>query len=86
MGAARISKLHGLDEARFSVLISDCCHGQGLGTLLVKHTIDLARSEKLNRITAQLTADNTPMQHIFQKLGFELHPTQDGMVEAEMKF
>jgi acetyltransferase len=85
MGASRMSKLHGLDEARFSVLISDCCHGQGMGSELVRRLIVIARDEKLRRLTATLTADNESMKLIFQKLGFSLRPTDDGkMLVAEL--
>ena len=86
VGAARLSKLHGMDEARFSVLISDCCHGLGVGSELVRRLIDVARGEKLQLIFAEMTPDNEAMQRIFQKLGFELRPTGTGkMIEAFMK-
>ena len=86
LGAARISKLHGMNEARFSVLISDCCHEQGIGTEMVRRVIDVARGERLQRITAEMTPDNLAMQHIFRELGFSLTPATDKkMVQADMK-
>jgi acetyltransferase len=86
VGAARMSKLHGMDEARFSVLISDCCHGLGVGSELVRRLIDVARGEKLMNIFAEMTPDNVAMQRIFQKLGFELKPTEDDkMIVASME-
>jgi acetyltransferase len=85
VGAARMSKLHGLDEARFSVLISDCCHGHGMGSELVRRLIIIARDEKLRRLTATLTADNESMKIIFRKLGFAFRPSDDGkMLTAEL--
>ncbi|MBS1245358.1 MAG: acyl-CoA synthetase forming [Chloroflexi bacterium] len=85
MGASRMTKLHGMDEARFSVLISDCCQGLGLGSEMVRRVVQIARDEKLSRITAFVTPDNQPVQHIFQKLGFNLERTSDGqLVEAKL--
>lgn len=77
IGAARISKLHSLDEARFSILISDLYQGKGLGTELVKQTIRVAQEEKLKRIEAIITPDNEAMKHLFTKLGFSLRPIND---------
>jgi acetyltransferase len=86
LGASRMSKLHGLNEARFSILISDQSQGLGIGSELVRRIVDVAKGERLRRLTAIVTPDNQPMQHIFQKLGFRLEPTSDGkMVEAKME-
>ena len=86
LGAGRMSKLHGMNEARFSILISDQSQGLGIGSELVRRIVDVAKGERLRRLIAIVTPDNQPMQHIFQKLGFRLEPTSDGkMVEAKME-
>jgi acetyltransferase len=86
LGASRMSKLHGMDVARLSVLISDQSQGLGIGTELARRMVDIAKDEHLRRLIAIVTPDNQPMQHIFQKLGFRLEPTSDGkMVEAKME-
>jgi acetyltransferase len=86
LGAARMSKIHGLDEARFSVLISDPYQGLGIGEELVRRLVHIAREENLSRISAETTVDNGAMQHIFRKLGFHLAPREDGrMVKAEIE-
>ena len=80
-----MTKLHGMDEARLSVLVSDSCQGLGLGSEMVRRNVQIARDEKLSRITAFVTPDNQPVQHIFQKLGFSLERTSDGqLVEARL--
>ncbi len=85
LGASRMTKLHGMDEARLSVLISDSCQGLGLGGEMVRRAVQIARDEKLACITAFITPDNQPMQHIFQKLGFSLKRTSDGqLLEARL--
>ena len=87
LGVARLSKIHGSNEARFTVLVNDQYQGKGIGTELIRRIIDVGRSEKLDRIEALISPDNQAMQNLCQKLGFQLRPLEDkSMVVAEMKF
>ena len=82
MGVSRLSKSHGADEARLSVLVADPFQGLGIGGELVRRMVEVGRREHLRRLVATLTLDNHLMQHIFQKLGFSLQPTGDGKLQA----
>jgi acetyltransferase len=85
LGAGRLSKLHCLDEARFSILVSDSCQGLGLGRELLRRLIHVARQEKIVRIEAIITPDNEIMRKMTSELGFSLSPNGDGeMVKAEL--
>jgi acetyltransferase len=85
LGAGRLSKMHCLDEARFSLLVSDHCQGLGLGKELLRRLIDVAREEKIYRIEAIITPDNEVMRKLTGDLGFKLSPNGDGeMIKAEM--
>ena len=85
LGAGRLSKLHCLDEARFSILVSDHCQGLGLGRELLRRLIDVARGEKIHRIEAIITPDNEAMHKLTSELGFTISPNGDGkMVKAEL--
>jgi acetyltransferase len=77
MGVVRLSKIHGVNEARLSVLVGDPYQGIGLGGELIHRAVDVARRERLSRLSAILTPDNQTMQHIFQKLGFRLEPVDN---------
>jgi acetyltransferase len=72
-GVGRLSKARGLNEAEFALLISDRWQGLGLGTELLKRLVQIGRSEKLNRITAQILQENHAMHHISKKAGFKVH-------------
>jgi acetyltransferase len=86
LAAARMSKMHGMNEARFTVLVSDCCHGMGLGSQLVKRLIDVGRAERLERLNAEMTPDNQAMRSIFERLGFEIKPEgSNHLVSASLK-
>jgi acetyltransferase len=86
LGAARLSKMHGLNEARFSILISDLAHGMGLGKEIMYRLVDIARKEKLARIEALITPDNEAMKHICEELGFSLvSVSEENLIKAEIK-
>jgi acetyltransferase len=86
LGAARLSKMHGLNEARFSILISDLAHGMGLGKEIMYRLVDIARKEKLARIEALITPDNEAMKHICEELGFRLvSVSEENLIKAEIK-
>jgi acetyltransferase len=86
LGIVRLSKLHGTDEARLSILIGDPFQGIGLGSELIRRAVDIARQERLSRLSSIMTADNQVMLHIFEKLGFTIKPTDDEkLVSATIK-
>jgi acetyltransferase len=86
LGVGRLSKARGLNEAEFSLLISDNCQHQGIGSELLKRLIQIGRDEKLSRITADILGDNQPMLHVTRKAGFKLtHNTGSNDYMAEFK-
>jgi len=84
LGASRMTKLYGANAARFSILISDCCQGLGIGGQILHCIIDVARKEKLGRLEAVMTPDNIPMQRLCQKYGFTFSQTEDKLIKAEL--
>ncbi|MFN8381924.1 MAG: bifunctional acetate--CoA ligase family protein/GNAT family N-acetyltransferase [Anaerolineales bacterium] len=75
IGVVRLSRLHASNEARISILIGDPYQGIGLGGELVRRALDVAKREKIERLSATLTADNQIMQHLFKKAGFNIETT-----------
>ncbi|HZR45498.1 MAG TPA: bifunctional acetate--CoA ligase family protein/GNAT family N-acetyltransferase [Candidatus Manganitrophaceae bacterium] len=85
LGAARLTKVYGADEAEFSILISDRYQRQGLGTELLRRLIQVGRDERLKRIRADILSDNIAMQEVCRKLGFQLRrKIGDPLVAAEL--
>lgn len=78
LGAARLSKFHNTDSARFSVLISDLFQGQGLGKELLHRSIDVARAENLKQIFAYFTPDNIYIHRMLEKSGFQISQSDKG--------
>jgi len=67
----RLTKFRGEDqEARISLMVSDKCQGEGMGTELVKRLIAVAKPEKIQTIIAVMSPENETMNAICQKTGF----------------
>ena len=86
LGISRLSKVHGTNEARLTVLVGDPYQGIGLGSELVRRAVAVAKNEKLSRLISTLTADNQVMLHVFEKLGFTIEPSsEENLVLATLK-
>jgi acetyltransferase len=59
-------------EAEVAILVSDGFHKLGLGTELVRRLVEFARLEHLDRVVAEILPENTAMQRVFRRAGFEL--------------
>jgi acetyltransferase len=87
LGVGRMSKSHDRQDAEFALLISDRYQSQGLGTELLQRLIQIAKDERLERLTADILADNGAMQKVCEKLGLKIYPTKDISVRrAEIIF
>ena len=86
IGVARLIKTHGTDEAEFAIVISDEFQGYGLGTHLLKLSVNIGRQEKIGRITALILPENYVMQRVFRKVGFEVEYDRfNDAMRAEIK-
>ncbi len=81
----RLSKMHGVNEAEFSMLVSDFYQRQGLGTELLRRLLEVARNEKIGRVKAEILPVNRAMQRVCEKLGFRLKRVSLDLFEAEIE-
>jgi acetyltransferase len=70
MGVGRMNKFHAGNEAEVAVLVSDQFQKLGLGYELLRRIVQVARDEKLCRVSAEMLTDNVAMQVIMKRLGF----------------
>jgi len=84
MAVARLSRVHGTDDAQLTILVNDAFQGQGLGTEMVNRLLEIGRAEKIQRVLASISEENRGMQSLCQKLGFKLNPPKEGRVVAEI--
>ena len=86
IGVGRLSKQHLRPEAEFSMLVSDAFQKQGLGAEFLRRLIQVARDSKLERIGAEILSQNTGMQAVCRKLGFQLSDMpEDGIIRANLE-
>ncbi|MGQ9634999.1 MAG: bifunctional acetate--CoA ligase family protein/GNAT family N-acetyltransferase [Bryobacteraceae bacterium] len=85
LSVGRLRKIPGSNDAEFAVLVSDQVQGQGLGTELVRRLIDVARQEKISKLTGDVLQDNVVMRRICEKLGFKFSgEPDDPVLKAEL--
>ncbi len=73
LAVGRLSKMHGVNEAECAVLIRDEYQHQGLGKELFRRSLEVARNEKIARVSSTMLAENREMRAICRGLGFEVH-------------
>jgi acetyltransferase len=85
LAVGRLVKSQDANEGEFAMLIGDAVQHQGLGTEMLRRLIEIARAEKLTRVTADILPENDHMLHISKLLGFRLrHSTEEHLVKAEL--
>jgi acetyltransferase len=83
LAVGRLTKLHGVNESEFALLISDEYQGRGLGTELLRRLVEIARTEKHERVNAAILPENQMMQNVCRMLGFKLEFQPDeGTIHA----
>ncbi len=86
LGISRLSKKHGLPEAEFAMLVADPYQGQGIGTELLTRLIEVARWERIERLTGEVLSENEAMRRLCKRIGFHLAQSQDepGILRASL--
>jgi len=85
VGIGRLSRQRGGNSAEVAIVISDAWQGKGLGTLLMKMLVEVARKEGVQRLSADILSENFEMQRLMEKAGFKLvKPVDDNVIKAEM--
>ena len=77
IAVGRMNKLHAGNEAEVAVLVSDQYQKLGLGNELLSRVVQIARDEKLGRVSAEMLTDNVAMQVIMKHLGFGVRASDD---------
>ncbi|RZL89874.1 MAG: GNAT family N-acetyltransferase [Variovorax sp.] len=66
--------------AELAFAVDDPHHGLGIGTLLMRHLVSIARAAHLDTLKAEVLADNAPMLGVFKSCGLPLRQTREGGV------
>lgn len=58
-------------QAEMAFVVVDAWQGRGIGSLLMRHLIEIARAAGLHELTAEVLAENVQMLSVFNKFGFK---------------
>jgi acetyltransferase len=84
IAVGRLSKLHGLNESEFAMMVSDAYQCLGLGTELLHRLVQVAKHEKLDSVKAEIMHKNRAMQKVCEKVGFNLDRSNPELVKAKL--
>jgi acetyltransferase len=78
VGVGRLNKLRDRNHAEVAVLVADAYQNRGLGAQLLSRVIQVARDEKLSRVSSEMLHDNLAMQVLSKRQGFQLRTYDNG--------
>jgi acetyltransferase len=78
LGVGRLIAEADLQSVEYAVLVTDAWQNKGLGSVLTRYCVDIARDWGMKRIIAHTNSDNPRMVAVFRKLGFEIIPDEAG--------
>ena len=67
-------------KAEVAFVVIDDYQGQGIGTLLTRHLVDITRRAGLRELIADVLPENAAMRKVFSKFGFQARRGQDPQV------
>ena len=67
-------------EAEVAFVVVDAYQGQGIGALLTRHLVNLAREAGLKQLAADVLPENTAMRKVLDKFGFRTARSLDAQV------
>jgi acetyltransferase len=83
IGAGRLIKMYGTEDAEFAIIVSDAYQRQGLGTELLRRLVEFGRDEGIQTIYGNILGDNFEMRRVAERMGFRLQETpKEGMLRV----
>ena len=72
LAVGRLAKSLDQEEGEFAVIVADHAQRLGLGTIILRRIVEMAKAEKLKRVTGNILAENVGMLKISERLGFQI--------------
>ncbi len=58
--------------ADFGIVVHDDYQNKGLGTILTKYLLEIAKERGINRVTLKVVTENERAIHVYKKIGFKV--------------
>lgn len=85
VGVARLMREHAGDSAEIAFVVSDKFQRRGLGSYLLQQSIAIAKQEGISSIHAVVLYENSGMQNLFQRAGFNFSEPEAGVVSVGLE-
>jgi acetyltransferase len=72
------------DTAEYAIVVGDPWAGRGLGTLLTRYILEIARERGIKKVIAYVLEDNDAMLHLFENFSFTRW-REEGMFQVELE-
>lgn len=82
IGVARFSSGSDMARCECAIAVSDDWQGKGLGTIMMRHLIDIARQRGFKSMYSIDAGDNEPMRELAEHLGFERRHDPDDATQV----
>src|SRR3954470_6538211 len=67
-------------QAEMAFMVVDAWQGRGVGSILMRHLVQIASDAGLQELTAEILPENTAMRKVFGKFGFRAAPRRDPQI------
>jgi acetyltransferase len=74
MGVARVIAYRDGKRGEFAIIVGDPWQGAGIGSVLLKRSLHLAKAQGMETVEGTVLAENHPMLNLGRKLGFHVSP------------
>lgn len=64
-------------RAEMAFMVVDAWQGRGIGSILMRHLVGIAREAGVQELTAEVLPENAGMLKVFRKFGFKPAPRRD---------
>lgn len=89
IAAGQLGKIRGTNDAKAAILVADSYQNQGVGSTLLTKLIEIAKAEKIDRITASVLPENKRMLSFCERFGFSVASkeatSEENFVVVELK-
>ncbi len=72
IGVGRLAADADHNEAEYALLVADAWQGQGLGSIMTEHCLDICKRWGIKRVVAEMAPDNKRMFGILERRGFNV--------------
>ena len=70
IGVGRLTILPDGENSEFAVVVGDPWHKKGIGRILTKNCLRMAKAQGVKRVFMDVLSDNVPMRRMAEKMGF----------------